>query len=570
MKVVLLSEGIKVRQGEPINQLTQLHLTCGKNDSCAFQIMLFPEHDAVLTLDHNPCFHPAGNTTNYRLHLFIENSSVEITLYSEQFFKDDQNIQTADLLMPFLPVHLKKDVPEVLWAELQVPAHTPPGTYRGELVLTSHTMFSAEKKEQILPFTLCVKNVTLPAPADHTFYLNLWQHNSNIARKHEVPLWSDAHFEIIARYLQTLADLGQKAITIIASEIPWSGQYGFLDFYENQDFYEYNMISVTKNKDGSFSYDYSIMQRYIDLCFQYGIQEKIEIIGLCSIWSKEEYGFGAVAPDYPDAIRIRYFDQADQCYHYMSRGSEIKAYIRSLQDYLIRRNLIDRVIVSADEPADSQQFHKSIQALKDCAPAFSIKAALNHVEFVEEHEKELSAIAPCLHYAVEKLDFLKNAAAQHRTFVTWYVCCIPDYPNTFLRSPLCEARLIPILNYFLGLDGFMRWNYTVWPNHPRSDIRAKYPEWSAGETNFVYPSRGGYPLLSLRYMALKRGISDYELLKMAEAKCPQILQEVYHRLFSMESLSDFYKNPDTRPYSLNYDDYQAAKLLLLQALEASD
>ena len=89
--------------------------------------------------------------------------------------------------------------------------------------------------------------------------------------------------------------------------------------------------------------------------------------------------------------------------------------------------------------------------------------------------------------------------------------CIRDSPNTFLRSGLCETRLIGALTRHMKFDGFLRWNYTVWPDDPRRDIR--YGAFAAGDTNFVYPARNGYPLLSLRYMALRRAIEDFELLR---------------------------------------------------------
>jgi hypothetical protein len=40
----------------------------------------------------------------------------------------------------------------------------------------------------------------------------------------------------------------------------------------------------------------------------------------------------------------------------------------------------------------------------------------------------------------------------------FYVCCGPDKPNTFIKSPAIESRLIPWLVEKLDYDGFLRWN----------------------------------------------------------------------------------------------------------------
>ena len=98
----------------------------------------------------------------------------------------------------------------------------------------------------------------------------------------------------------------------------------------------------------------------------------------------------------------------------------------------------------------------------------------------------------------------------------WYVCCAPAHPNTYLHSDLCETRLIGALTSHMGFDGFLRWAYTTWPADPRRD--ARYGAFPAGDTHFVYPAANGEPLLSLRYMALRRAIEDFEILRLLDAQ----------------------------------------------------
>ena len=71
------------------------------------------------------------------------------------------------------------------------------------------------------------------------------------------------------------------------------------------------------------------------------------------------------------------------------------------------------------------------------------------------------------------------------------------------------------------------------------DIR--YPKCPAGDTNMVYPAPDAKPELTLRYSALRRGIEDYELLKMLEEKgCNKIRENLFSKVFSDPDVTHFY------------------------------
>jgi hypothetical protein len=151
----------------------------------------------------------------------------------------------------------------------------------------------------------------------------------------------------------------------------------------------------------------------------------------------------------------------------------------------------------------------------------------------------------------------------------WYVCCGPAYPNTFIGSNLLESVFIGVLSSNAGMDGFLRWNYTVWPDDPRHEIR--YGTWRAGDTNFVYPANHSAPLLSLRYKNLKRGIQFYELLEALKAKGSdygKALEEAYNKVVVGKDVSVYYSQGLSleQMCSLNPDDYDALKEFVLDNL----
>jgi len=138
-----------------------------------------------------------------------------------------------------------------------------------------------------------------------------------------------------------------------------------------------------------------------------------------------------------------------------------------------------------------------------------------------------------------------------------------------------ESQLIGYFTAYTGLNGFLRWNYTVWPERPRERLSYKYPNWKSGDTNFVYPGYDGKPLLSIRYKNLKRGIEAFELIQILKRVAPnaqEVLEKVWNLIFRTRRVEDFHPQSGKEPrslYSLDYQDYQNARQILLEEIEKS-
>ena len=495
-------------------QEQQIKLVTARRGLCAFQVLVHGDQDFMLAVTDAPIFYKSGPLDIIRLEVSGRlPGAVNKQLIG--LIEDDDRQLKADLLLTQDAIFVAGRNLQPVWVEFEIPESASAGIYEGKVILWRHRMFATEEKLGELSFTIEVKDVTLPLPQDYHFYLDLWQHSSNISRKHETPLWSDAHFNVLDKYVASLAALGQKAATVIVSEIPWSGQGSVRDLVYPSDLFEYSMVRVRKDASGEFRYDYSILDRYVDLCERHGIKDEIEVFGLINIWQFSEGGF-AGAVDYIDDIRVRYYDEASGSYAFLREGNEIEAYIKALEEHFANRGWLERVRVVADEPADLELYQRRLENLRRIAPSFKFKAAINHKEMLLSPPPNLSDFVPFLYLLWDNWDDLGELRKLVPGRFLWYVCCGPEWPNTFLRSPLIESRLIPVLTFFMGCNGFLRWNYTVWPEKPRERLSFRAPFWPAGDTNFVYPGNFGGPLLSLRYKLLLKGIQDFELLWMVK------------------------------------------------------
>lgn len=540
------------------NAPKSIHLTMGRNDFMPFTVLLSADAGYSVQLGSYAWFTERGDVPTVRLSIDFP---LPVKAFHEQTHIDHRSqIAYADALLP-------ADVKEYNYGQvagvcyiIQTDKNTAPGAYTGKIRLYTSCGTEDEVLAGEIEICLDVLDVTIRSGQENRFYLDLWQHPCNIARHADVRLFSDEHFAVLEQYLRSLSALGQRALTLIVSEGPWGGQMCWEHPESGNNVYEFSIIPVTKRRDGSFHYDFSIMQRYIDLGKKCGIRDELSVYGLINIWPRYDYIWllrgEAVAP------RVRYLDEATGCYAFMQTQQELDDYVRAIEKYFITTGQIDRVRVAADEPADVETFRKSLTHLHTVAPSFTFKAAINHVEFIDEFGENFSDFVPFLECARDKLKQLQEYKRMMpgKRFL-WYTCLGPDRPNYFLSSELLESYLVGILTSIYGLDGYLRWSYTVWTKDPMNSVA--YNHYSAGDMYIVYPGANGKPILSLRYYALKRGIQFYELLRSYQSR--------YGRRRMMELVAPLFAEKDVQKYdtsfSTSYEDYENLRNKLLKALE---
>ncbi|MHA0857124.1 DUF4091 domain-containing protein [Paenibacillus sp. CMAA1364] len=496
----------------PFNASKEISLVCGKNDRAAVQLLIYSEQETLISVNDDACFYERGPIDIVRVHVDVpglKKGSIKANLIG--LVEDDDRQLKSDIILqqPFIHVVGRRVQP--VWIEVEIDKDVKPGMYKPQISVFGHRLFEDEVLIRQLSFDIQVLNTTLMDATDYSFNLNLWQHNSNIARKYDLALWSEEHFAVMENYIASLADLGQKALSVIVSEIPWSGQSSSYDRIDPANMFEYNIVQVTRLANGDWSYDFDALNRYVDIGMRHGITQEIEVFGLLNIWVLEDAGLGKVIEDYSDAIRIRYWDENTNTFRYIKDIKELEKYVQALEKNFTDKGWIDIVRVIADEPADLEIFNHRLSELRQMAPSLKYKAAINHANFIEEDIDGMMDYIPVLDCIANEFDRIQELKGQIKGKMSYYVCCVPEIPNTFIKSHLLESRLIPWLAFHMNIDGFLRWNYTVWPNDPLNKIANHFPIFPAGDTNFVYPGRNGQPLLSLRYKLLQKGIRDYEI-----------------------------------------------------------
>lgn len=547
---------------------TELHICSGQNDTCAFEAVFYsPKTAATVSIGTAPAISRLGKVTSSRVAV---RSDLPCEMRFMAFHPSDEGEFYADALLEDERVDIMPNCSAGIYFEISVPENAKPGDHVVSVDIYESEMFSDEKKLQTLTCRVRVYPYVMPKRTDMDFHLDLWQHNTVLAHTFGVELWSERHFELIEKAVKELALLGQKAVTLILSNAPWSGQWCHLNRRTAATLYEYSIVPIKKDVNGVFVYDFSIMQRYIDLCARYGIDREITLFGLVNVWCDSDNGFGKVLEDSDCGAKIRYFDEKDGVYKYMRSQAEFDDYMKAIYNYFIDTNQIEKVRLMADEPADIKAYKNALDHMKKTVPLFKLKAAINHSEFIPEFGDRVFDFAPNLcswSKEFKKISEYQKTMPDKRFL--WYVCNNPTHPNTFLAGDLCETLFIGVITSMMGMDGFLRWGFTVWCDDPVKDNR--YLTWPCGDLNFVYPSKSGNILPSLRSKALGRAIDLCELLNEVKRRFGrEVAQIAYDKVVREKDVRKYFVGEEPisarSMYSTHYSDYDSVREFALSKL----
>lgn len=366
-----------------------------------------------------------------------------------------------------------------VWLTVDVPADAPAGLYRSFVEVRGE---GAESRR--LPFELRVQERRLPEPAAWSYRLDLWQHPAAVARAEGLELWSDAHFEALRSYVRMLSDAGQKVVTATLNKDPWNHQC--FDAYED-------MIRWTKRADGGWEYDYSLFDRWVELCAEEGITSQINCYSLLP-WNNEVRYFDAASGTWIEVVA----DPATPAFEQMWTP-----FLRDFEAHLDAKGWLEKSCIAMDERSP-ETMDAAIGLLRRVAPGLGIAMADNHASY--KRYPGLNDVCVQIDCRVADEDLIRRRREQLVT--TYYVCCSSEFPNTFTFSAPWEAVYMAWFAAACGYDGMLRWSYNSWPADPVRDSR--FTAWPAGDTYIVYPGARS----SIRFERLREGIQDFEKIRI--------------------------------------------------------
>lgn len=419
----------------------------------------------------------------------------------------------ADILEPVSSYAIKAKETRPIWLTFNVPSNAKAGSY------TSTFEIEIEgQKTKKFEFNLNIIDKVLPPATDWKFHLDLWQNPFALARFHNIELWSKEHWSLLKPIMKRLADAGQKVITVSLNKRPWGGQT--FDQFES-------MIEWKKKTDGSWSYDFSVFDKWVQMMMDLGVKNQISCYSMVP-WGNEFY----------------YFDEEKNKEIKIKAAPGTKEYedlwipfLNQFKKHLEEKgwNKITRIAMDERGPKEMKAM---LKLLNEYAPEFGVSFADNHKSY-KLYPKELKDMSVAFGHPVDEKDLEQRKSVGYIS--THYVCCTDKFPNTFTFSPPAEGVFIGWYTIAANFDGFLRWSYNSWTEKPLQDSR--FRAWPAGDTYIVYPNNRS----SIRFETLREGIQDAEKIRIlrAELLTENKLDELDHL---NEVVSQF--NTNTKPNDL--------------------
>jgi len=134
-----------------------------------------------------------------------------------------------------------------VWITVRVPADALAGAYKGSVNIET------EGATFVVPVEIKVHNWKVPDPEDFFIINNTYHSPDTVAQYYKVSLWSDKHCELMGQSLGILKQVGSRIC--ILNLVVRAHSHGNTE----------SMVRWIKQPDGTYTYDFSVAEKYMDV-----------------------------------------------------------------------------------------------------------------------------------------------------------------------------------------------------------------------------------------------------------------------------------------------------------------
>jgi len=397
--------------------------------------------------------------------------------------------ELAEVLAPLGARPVEAVRPNVFFVAVDTKPNTPPGTYRSTLTIRT----AGEAIE--LPIELTVGENKLPSR--QRLRITNWFHLANIARFHDLEMWSPAYWAMLRKYARLMREYGQNV------------------------FWIQKEVLIEKGSDKRPRFNWPRFDRYVRLF----LDEGFEVIEGCHFVDRRfEEGYQPSGNYYLAETTTPALSTEGQCFMH-EMAADLWRHVRNRGwDGIYLQHVADE-----PHPKEAEAYLRVANLLRRAMPGVRlIEAILGTPAVVGSLDVHVPNLADMHIPGVDRdpyFDSIWNYENFRKVAATgggelWiYSCCGPRGPalNRFLDFALIKTRLIHWLNYVGGATGYLHWGLNMYREDQDPfrqsvgkvfDGQCRLPP---GDTHIIWPGDDG-PWPSLRFEAMRDGIHDHELL----------------------------------------------------------
>jgi hypothetical protein len=394
----------------------------------------------------------------------------------------------ADILEPNKPIDIPGSSVRPVWLNVNIPQDATPGVYSGILKVVADG-----GREKTFSLKVEVLAASLPPVRDWSLNVDIFQGPWALAQYYKLEPWSDAHWAKVQELLDFSADMGVKYISTYLLSARWV------------------MIKAAKKKDGTWDYDYSLFDKYVDMAIKSGTARFIKL-GLP--WN-ENVVYRDEAQGSDVIIKNNYSDKGYREYW--------TSYLQALAKHLKEKGWFDRSLLYVDEPKGRIGYWLDMR--DEVVPELKVQVAAC-----------LKDVIPRVHDVSILLDRHERdpernlARKKEGKETSFYICSFPKAPNTLVWNMPGEATWMGWYAASQNYTGFLRWAMNLWVNpwesfDPFMDIKT-------GDLFLAYPGLRS----SIRLERLREGFQDYEKIRIVKEKLSAMGNEGQNGLKELDNV----------------------------------
>lgn len=352
-----------------------------------------------------------------------------------------------------------------------------------------------------------------------TFYINVsqadlpkqtlihteWFHADCLADYYKVPVFSEEHWRIIEKFVESAVAHGINMILTPVFTPP-------LDTKKGGERTTVQLVGVVK-ENGEYTFDFSLLKRWIEMCKRTGV-EYLEISHLFTQWGAE---FAPKIVAYENGIQKKIFG-----WDTPATGKEYQAFLHAfipkLKEFLRQEGVLENTYFHiSDEPTDKNKetYLSAKSSIEDLLKDCKVIDAMSSYELYESGIVENPVVSS------DHIQAFLDAKVKN----LWTYYCSAQgkqVSNRFMSLPSYRNRILGVQLYLYQIEGFLHWGFnfyncrcSLYPVNPFYTVDADYG-FSAGDPFLVYPGENGVPYDSIRFEVLTQAMYDLRSLQKLE------------------------------------------------------
>ncbi len=502
----------KIMPNVPNNYRTIGRKTIMKGESFSYQITIHSQNNGEFTTE---VVSPLSD--NVKLYS-VKNTVMDLPCYTDDDVifpvPDDDYITTSPCLMPdvLMPIELENNTIRLsnetiaLWVTVRIPEDAKCGEYPVTVKLSFSEYYKGVREEPEFDSeqTMIFDIIDAKIPEQKTLFTQ-WFHTDCIADVHNVPIYSDEHWDLIDKYMAMAHELGINMLLTPIITPPLDTGVGIKRPCVQ-------LVKIEK-KANKYIFDFSLLKKWIGLLDKNGIKY-IEFCQLFSQWGLK----------YAPNIKVTENGEEDYMFgwHTDSKCEEYKDFLNrflpALMNFIKSENIKERCWFHiSDEPkvAHLEMYKYAHSIIKPLIEDCNTLDAISNYDFYE-----MGLISNPVTASNHMNQFIeKNVPNQ------WVYYCCSTYVgvgNRFISMASYRNRILGLQMYKYNIKGFLHWGYNFYNSQLSRKKINPYLTTScdkafpSGDPFSVYPIENGV-VPSLRAVIFKEALNDIEVCRTLES-----------------------------------------------------